>query len=279
MSTVAAIVVTYDRPLEVLARALNSVLIQSRPADEVVVVYTGGDVNRLRDIEQYASSLGHDIRVVHTTSPASGAEGRNLGSSLVKSDYLAFLDDDDVWYSDKLESQMSCVHESPALVVSPYDVIETDGSEERFVRFNRFSESVAILGENIVGSTSFPLVSKTAFDTECGFDKTFRSNQEWDLWIRIIMSGGDVRLCDVPAGIKNESLESITSSSSKRMAGFASIFRKHWRAMLKNPRQGSEAAYYWWTGAYKYHCPLNTIFALSLFLIFKFQTLFKSNAE
>lgn len=276
MRTVAAIVVTYDRPLEVLARALKSVLLQTRPADEVVVVYTGGDVNRLRDIEIFTRGLECGIRVVHTTTPASGAEGRNLGSSLVECDYLAFLDDDDEWYPDKLKSQMSCVHESPALVVSPYDIVGTDGSEERFVRFERFSEPVAIVGENIVGSTSFPLVSKAVFNAEEGFDTTFRSNQEWDLWMRIIVGGGDVKLCDVPAGIKNESSDSITSSPTKRMAGFASIFRKHWRSMLKNPKQGAEAAYYWWTEAYRNHRPLNTIFALSLFLMFRIVSLFKS---
>ena len=275
MSTVAAIVVTYNRPLEVFGRAFASILNQSRPADEVVVVYTGGDEVKRKCIETFVYDLAHDVRVLHTSTPATGAEGRNLGASSVNCEYLAFLDDDDVWYRDKLKSQMSCVDDSVALVVSPYDVIGTCGLNNRFSRFNRFSTLESILGENIVGSTSFPLIYKNAFDKVGEFDTTFCSNQEWDLWIRIIADGGEIKLCDEPAGMKYEMSELITSDSSKRMAGFVSIFRKHWSSMIKNPMQGAEAAYYWWTEAYRSRRPLNVLFALSLFFLFRLASMFR----
>ena len=278
MSSVAAIVITYNRPLNVLVRALNSVLNQSRQADEIIVVYTGGNKKQQEIIEKYICSLNHNIRLLFTETPASGAKGRNLGAHSTKCDYLSFLDDDDEWSPEKLISQMSLTNNSASLIASPYIIVEKDGTSKIFSRADRSAEPYSILGENIVGSTSFPLISRVAFNSTGGFDETFCSNQEWELWIRIILGGGELISCNECAGIKHEMTESITSDVTKRMVGYFTLIRKHWKNMIKYPEYGAEATTHWWMEAYRFHRPLETLFALSISTLLRILSVCKKRA-
>lgn len=263
MYTVAAIIVTHDRPLDVVGRAIGSVMCQIRKPDETIVVYTGESND---SFESLCSSYP-SIRFMRTDRPASGAVGRNLGASSTECDYLAFLDDDDEWSLDKLKCQMEMAEDSIELVVSPYDVVGSDGSTTVFDCSDELGDPKSIIGENVVGCTSFPLVSRKAFNDAGGFDASFRANQEWDLWIRIITAGGKVSLCDTPAGTKHESVGSITSDASKRMSGWFSIIRKHFRLMFANPLQGARAMEFWWMEAYRAHRYPTAVVALSVFTI------------
>ena len=80
------------------------------------------------------------------------------------------------------------------------------------------------------------MVSKDIFDKVGGFDTSFRSNQEWDLWMRMLEHGRSV-VTDDPIGIKHHSDWSITSDSDRRRKGWYSIIRKHMFQYLRYPEQ------------------------------------------
>ena len=163
-------------------------------------------------------------------------EARNLGASECRGEYIAFLDDDDEWYPDKLKSQLSLSEKHPALIYSTYDE-EVNG---RVRPYPHEEEGYpAILSRNIIGCTSFPLVRRDVFDEVGGFDETFQSNQEWDLAIRILKDHDSV-YCDVPAGLKHDN-PGITSDVKKRLSGWNSVFGKHLSEYRSNPEQYRKA--------------------------------------
>ena len=265
MHSVAAIIVTCNRPLAVLDRAVSSVINQRHCADEIIIVYTGGSDSFYEKIcETYKIA-----KIIRTRTPSSGAIGRNMGVSFTQSEYIAFLDDDDEWFPDKLENQLSCIENGVSMVISPYMIMHQDGSLKQFERFDKLSSIQSIIGENVVGCTSFPLISRDAFNEAGGFDSDFAANQEWDLWTRIILSGNKITSCKVPAGIKHESKESISSNTSKRMSGWWRMFHKHFHDMLNTPSEGANATGFWWREAYCSHRYATAVCALSFFVIFK----------
>ena len=93
-----------------LPEALESVLLQTRPPDEIIVV-DDGSTDRSGRI---ATALGAPVRCVRQKN-AGPAAARNFGIRLATGDLLAFLDADDLWLPQKLELQLARLQARPEL--------------------------------------------------------------------------------------------------------------------------------------------------------------------
>ena len=95
--TIAAVIPAYNREA-LVGRAIESVLAQSRPPDEVVVVDDGSTDDTEGSVRQFGD------RVTYVYQPnAGGAAARNVGVGEAWCDWVAFLDSDDVWLPRHLE--------------------------------------------------------------------------------------------------------------------------------------------------------------------------------
>lgn len=105
MKLISVIIPTYNR-VHTLPRAVESVLNQSYSRIELIIVDDGSDDGTA----QYVESLGDArVRYVINKQNLGPAEARNKGVNLSKGEWIAFLDSDDVWETDKLEKQMNYV--------------------------------------------------------------------------------------------------------------------------------------------------------------------------
>jgi glycosyltransferase involved in cell wall biosynthesis len=95
--SVAAVIPTYQRE-QTIARAIESVLAQSRPPSEVIVVDDGSTDRTGERLREF----GDAIRVVVQTQSGSAA-ARNRGVEAASAEWIAFLDSDDRWEPDHLE--------------------------------------------------------------------------------------------------------------------------------------------------------------------------------
>lgn len=93
-----------------LARAIESVLGQSWPAHEVIVVDDGS----LDATSAVAAAYGGRIRYVRQENAGVSA-ARNRGAALASGDWLAFLDADDWYYPDRLRRHGEWISEDPGL--------------------------------------------------------------------------------------------------------------------------------------------------------------------
>lgn len=93
-----------------LAEAIESVLAQSRPCDQVVVV-DNGSTDRSAEI---AAGFGPVVEVVPEPRPGIGL-ARNAALRAARGDYLAFLDADDLWAMEKTTVQLAAFEAEPRL--------------------------------------------------------------------------------------------------------------------------------------------------------------------
>ena len=94
----------------VYRQAIESVLAQTLPADEVVVVDDGSSDSTPDVVGRYRS------RVLYRRQPNLGpGAARNLGIRESKGELLAFLDSDDLWLPEKLRLQKAALDEDPGL--------------------------------------------------------------------------------------------------------------------------------------------------------------------
>lgn len=107
---VSAVIPTGGRP-DLLVCAIRSALRQTWRPLEVIVVIDGPDP---ATEERLASLSDPRLRVVILPEISGGCTARNAGVRAAAGDWIAFLDDDDEWLSDKIERQMRATRETSA---------------------------------------------------------------------------------------------------------------------------------------------------------------------
>lgn len=105
--TVSVVIPTWNSA-SYLAEAISSVLGQTRPPTEVLVIDDGSH----DDSPVIAASFGDPVRVVHQAHAGQG-RARNHGAELAGGSWLAFLDADDLWLPHKLEVQLGVLSQRP----------------------------------------------------------------------------------------------------------------------------------------------------------------------
>lgn len=127
LPTVSALVVTYDHRRYV-AEALRSILAQTRPVDEIVVVDDGSTDDTC---ERVASIADPRVRLFrqHHRGVAGLAETYNVGLAACTGELIAILEGDDLWPKTKLQCQVSAFARSDVVVShGPYAVVGARGT-------------------------------------------------------------------------------------------------------------------------------------------------------
>lgn len=121
---VSVIIPTYNRA-RLVGEAVESVLRQTRPPCEIIVIDDGSTDNT----RQVLASFGNRIMVIHQENQGVG-KARNRALAVAQGRYLAFLDSDDLWMEHKLEWQVDLMDRFPQLGFLFSDfVITGDGGQ------------------------------------------------------------------------------------------------------------------------------------------------------
>ncbi|MPZ73153.1 MAG: glycosyltransferase [Nitriliruptorales bacterium] len=182
MTRVSVVIPTKDRgPL--LAQSLGTVLRQLDVDLEVVVVDDGSVSPARRWV-----SPDPRVRVVRNAAPTGVSAARNRGIAEARGEWIAFLDDDDVWAPDKLTAQLTAVTATGCDWAYTGEVAVDDGLRLRGgVPPPRPEEVVAGLEgfDAVPAGASNVFVQRGLLDHVGGFDPRLRTSEDWDMWIRL----------------------------------------------------------------------------------------------
>jgi glycosyltransferase involved in cell wall biosynthesis len=186
LATVSAIITSYNYG-RFLGAALESVLSQTYPAHEIIVVDDGSTDDTAQVAARYA---GRGVRYLYQENRGASA-ARNLGIRNSSGALIAFLDADDRWLPEKLEKQARHLRAHPEVGFVTGGEWEVDDSGARppwlLLRESFDSRTIypRILIENMVGSTSLVMVRRECLEWVGLFDEKIPLGQDWDLWIRL----------------------------------------------------------------------------------------------
>jgi len=184
---VSVIISTYNRP-DMLVRALQSVHNQTYKDFEIVVVNDNGvDVE---NIIKKSRQEGRTTYVRHEKNRGSAAS-RNSGLKVARGRYVVYLDDDDIFYPDHLDTLVKFLENSDYKVAytDAYRAVQRRmGGEfevvERDVPYSVDFDYDLILIENFVPLLCF-MHEKGCLDEVGSFDENLLTFEDWDLWIRM----------------------------------------------------------------------------------------------
>lgn len=173
---VSVIMPTYNRA-DFLPGAIESVLSQSYPSLELLLI-DDGSTDHTREVCALYPGIRY-IRQAH----GGVSRARNLGLKAACGQYVAYCDDDDVWYSHHLQVLLQCLENRPniGLIYSDLNWIHKRNSGPLYsADFNktRLEECNYILSSSV-------LHRRECTDTVGGFDERLSCFEDWDLWLRI----------------------------------------------------------------------------------------------
>jgi glycosyltransferase involved in cell wall biosynthesis len=209
-SSVTAIIPAF-RSEKVVIRALDSVLNQSSPVDEIIVVDDASDDRTAQIVRGFATNH-QQIRLIINPQNLGPGKSRNAAWNLATSEYLAFLDADDTWHPQKIELQREWFKANPgeAICGTQHCIInQTKTHTEReiisqftikdLLRRNRFTTPSVMLRRNI------PL----------RFDSALPLSEDYLLWMEISINFGHVSRINQPLTILHKPIYGAAGLSSK----------------------------------------------------------------
>lgn len=234
-----------------VAETLRSVLGQTLPADEILVIDDGST----DDTAAVAESFGPPVRVIRRAN-ARQAASRNFGVQESASEWIAFVDADDLWEANKLARQMEELARHPLAdlcYTARVDFVEQDGR----IEFGNVTpapppENIRkALFRNTAFMPSSVIIRRSTFLAAGGFDTQIKIGEDWDLWLRLLHAGVAFAACPEPLLLYRIHPGSVSHNAILALTEVKQIYRRRvlphlpratrWLSHIKS-QSGQEAA-------------------------------------
>jgi glycosyltransferase involved in cell wall biosynthesis len=225
----AVIVPTYNRA-DTIEQALSSVIEQTVAPSEIIVVDDGSTDDTVRRVMGIGSPL---IRILVNDHNLGATASRNRGAKVATAEWVAFLDSDDYWHPQKLETERALIAATGDGVsaIASNHVLVIDGQVRNLPTQKERVGDVAraLHSENFLGTCSCMTVRRKQFLAIGGFNEQLKSCQDWDLWIRAA-DAGEV-LISKPAHVfyRLNTRECISTDGRRRQSGHIHVWKSHIR--------------------------------------------------
>jgi glycosyltransferase involved in cell wall biosynthesis len=187
MPLVSVVIPTHNRP-EMLAEAVASVRMQTFTDYEIIVVSNGENDDMRRASRKVAAA--HDS-AYSELDDGNVCCARNTGVERANGEWIAFLDDDDLWLANKLERQVTEAERTGAdLIACDYVKFFPDGREiiERPRLHDGWSYVRALSHQYWWAPPSATMVRRRVLEEIGGFDPRQLYSEDTDVWRRISWS-------------------------------------------------------------------------------------------
>jgi GT2 family glycosyltransferase len=186
--SISVILTHYNRP-DFLREALESICGQTLKPSEILIVDDNSTPDNFERLQEFAQ-----LATIIKTPRNLGAPGaRNFGASVASSEWLCFLDDDDVYVPDKLERQARYLAAHPGAVAlgGALTMVKPDGTREHWGGTYTGRLSVA---DALNYTASLPpalMIRRDIFLKLGGFDPLFMAMEDYEFGVRIAESGNE----------------------------------------------------------------------------------------
>jgi glycosyltransferase involved in cell wall biosynthesis len=167
---------------EYIREAIQSVLAQTYRPIEVLVVDDGSPIN----MREAVSGFGPEVRYLRQENGGT-ASARNTGWRAAGGEFIALLDQDDLWLPQKLERQVPRFAEDPriGLVTAWMEVFDTTTGDPK----GTYKPPAEMTVHDMLGHELPPVQTmifrRSALEKIGGFDPSLRGTDDWDVNIRL----------------------------------------------------------------------------------------------
>jgi glycosyltransferase involved in cell wall biosynthesis len=223
---ISVIMPTYNRS-HLISRAIKSVLGQTFRNFELIVINDGSTDETEKAVRRFK-----DKRIIYIKRKHAGVSAaRNVGLAHALGEYIAYLDDDDCYYSCHLKalSRFLDRHKEMGLVYSKSHVIFDDMSKKP--RGEPEYEKKKLEYRCLWGVNSV-MHRRDCIEKSGNFDERLQRGEDWDLWLRV---GDAYQIKRIPRFTTSRSYHGGNTTVQQDSGGsFGIIVEKRFRQAKKN---------------------------------------------
>lgn len=186
MSQGVSVVIPAYNAARFIEDSISSVLSQTYKPLEIIVVDDGSRDETRTIVERHAK----DVRYIYQDNAGPSA-ARNHGVREARGDWVAFLDSDDYWEPDHLESLIkhAQLHADVVLVYCGKKIVDAQGKRlDRFKNQTQFPSGwifSELLFANYISSCSVVMAKRSILLDVGGFNTDIKNSEDYHLWLRI----------------------------------------------------------------------------------------------
>ena len=219
MAEVSVIIPTKNRQ-DLLNRSIKSVINQSYKDWELFIVNDSKEKIIINQLDPRIHLVENQL--------LPGANGaRNTGINLSSGNYIAFLDDDDTWNSNKLARQVDIMQSSNSILsYTGKEIIYQKnsmlgGKNSYYTTF--LNPLVTLQIHNYIGTTSSIMIKSAVLKNQVNFDENIHSLQDYDLYLELAKRGDFI---GIPENLVGYSMDyQIKHISFRKKAFMNSVIR------------------------------------------------------
>ena len=222
---ITIVIPTYNR-LKFLQEAIASVIAQTYTNWELIIVDDGSATETKETIQSLSEQR---IKLLSIPHCGNIALLRNTGVAAGSGEWLAFLDSDDVWVSDRLELQLCELRQEPRCW--SYGGSELMDETRQAIPF-RAGNNIALSGwiiedllvNKVSASIGSLLIDRKLFEKIGGFNNSIKAREDFELTLRLAMEAEVLAVPNILVHIR-EHAERRTNAFKNGNERTASVYR------------------------------------------------------
>ena len=219
-----SIIVPTFNSQDFIKRALLSIFSQSNSSWELILIDDCSTDNTLMEVKSVISETTNPFTIIKNAKNLGADVTRNIGIEHAKGEYIAFLDSDDYWNSEKLQIQVAYMENSGSLCsCTAYIIHGKNGNkflnsvsnelnQSDILKNNTISTSTVIYNSKKMGKVFFPNIPR---------------GQDLALWLKIIDKAGKIDGINQPLSNYSRRPGSLSSNKIKSAIWVWILYRKY----------------------------------------------------
>ncbi len=182
MNDLVSVIVPYFQKKRYFEKSINSILNQTYKNLEIIIVYDDLDKSDLNYIKSFKNKK-KNIRIIVNKKNLGVGKSRNIGIKKSKGKYIAFLDSDDYWKSNKIECQIMFMKKNNLFFShSNYFLVNENDKIIGLMKVKKNLKYSDLIKSCDIG-TSTVMIKKKIFKN-CFFSD-FKTKEDYFLWLKI----------------------------------------------------------------------------------------------
>jgi teichuronic acid biosynthesis glycosyltransferase TuaG len=217
-----SVIIPYYKKRDFIKWTLNSVINQSYKKLEIIIIYDDSDLADFYFLKFFCKK-DRRIKIYRNPNNLHVAESRNKGIKLAKGDYIAFIDSDDIWYKNKIRTQIKFMTVNKALFsFSSYNIINEDNKTIGAIKAQKEIDYISLLKSCDIGLST--VMFHKNLKKYIIFPK-LKTKEDYVVWLRLVKNKVNL------LGIKNflsawrKVNNSLSSSVCQRMIDGYKVYR------------------------------------------------------
>ncbi|RBQ26586.1 MULTISPECIES: glycosyltransferase [Arcobacteraceae] len=224
MNELVSIIITTKNREALLPRALKSAINQSYKNIEIIVVDDCSSDNTEKIVKEYIKNDSR-IKYIKNNIPSGANVSRNKGIKIANGKFIAGLDDDDEFMTNRIELLLNNYDEKYAFITSN-NIIIHDG----YIHITKYKPIINIedmLFDNAIDNQG--LILKYRLQEVDMYDEKLTACQDYDIWMKLILKYGKIQTIEESTQIiyRSISKQSISTKSRKKYYGYFNFYKKY----------------------------------------------------